>query len=227
MSPAATTSKGVNQQWGWSTVKVEPHGDMSVLTYVNSATGVPTPNSVTARNTPYIRKDILKANFGLFAQDKWTISRLTMTYGGRYDYFSGYAPEENNPAGRFVPDRHSDAVTCIPCWSDWTIRAGASYDLFGNGKTALKTSVGSFWQQALGLTATLNPMASQSTRTWTDRDGNGRRSTPGQRSPNEPGGSTNLNLAIPGGAGKIAPACRGDQLGESVSVQHELFPAFR
>ena len=30
---------GMNQEWGWSTVKVEPHGDMSVLTYVNSVDG--------------------------------------------------------------------------------------------------------------------------------------------------------------------------------------------
>ncbi len=36
---------GVNQEWGWSTLKVEPHGDMSVLTFVNNAAGVPTANS--------------------------------------------------------------------------------------------------------------------------------------------------------------------------------------
>ena len=43
---------GVNQRWGWSTVKVEPHGDMSVLTYTN-VNGVPTPLSASLRNTPY------------------------------------------------------------------------------------------------------------------------------------------------------------------------------
>jgi hypothetical protein len=218
---------GVNQQWGWSTVKVEPHGDMSVLTYTN-VNNVPTAVSATARNTPYIRKDILKANLGLFAQDKWTIDRLTLTYGGRYDYFNGYAPAQDNPAGRFVPARHSDQVTCIPCWNDWSIRAGASYDLFGTGKTALKTSVGKFLaQQALGLTATLNPMASQSdTRTWTDRDGNGSAlDAAGNVQFNELGPSTNLNLAIPGGSTQIASGLpRGTNWEESLSVQHELLP---
>ena len=185
-------------------------------------------NSVTARNTPYIRKDILKANLGLFAQDKWTIDRLTLTYGARYDYFNGYAPAQDDPAGRFVPARHSDQVNCIPCWNDWSIRVGASYDLFGTGKTALKTSVGKFLaQQALGLTATLNPMASQTdTRTWTDRDGNGSAlDAAGNVQFNELGPSTNLNLAIPGGSAKIADGLpRATNWEESVSVQHELFP---
>src|SRR5215831_12718813 len=218
---------GVNQQWGYSTLKVEAHGDMSVLTYTN-VNGVPTPNSATTRNTPYIRKDVLRANLGFFAQDKWTIDRLTMTLGGRYDYFNGYAPAQDNPAGRFVPARHSDETDCIPCWKDWSLRVGGSYDLFGTGKTALKTSVGKFLaQQALGLTATLNPMASQSdTRTWTDRDGNGSvLDAAGNVQFNELGPSTNLNLAIPGGAGKIAPGLpRPTNWEESVSIQHELFP---
>jgi hypothetical protein len=218
---------GVNQAWGWSTVKVEPHGDISVLTLTN-VNGVPTANSVTARNTPYIRKDILKANLGFFAQDKWTINRLTLTPGLRYDYFNGYAPAWDNPAGRFVPARHSEQLDCIPCWKNWSARIGASYDLFGTGKTALKTSFGNFLaQQALGLTATLNPMASQSdTRTWTDRDGNGTvLDAAGNVQFNELGPSTNLNLAIPGGAGKIAEGLpRATNWEESVSVQHELLP---
>jgi hypothetical protein len=218
---------GVNQQWGWSTVKVEPHGDISVLTYTN-VNGVATPNSVTTRNTPYISKNILKASLGLFAQDKWTIDNLTLTYGARYDYFNGYAPEQDNPAGRFVPARHSDQANCIPCWNDWSIRVGASYDLFGTGKTALKTSVGKFLaQQALGLTGNLNPMSGQTdTRGWTDRDGNGSAlDAAGNVQFNELGASTNLNLATPGGAQKIAPGLpRATNWEESVSLQHELFP---
>ena len=71
-------------------------------------------------------------------------------------------------------------------------------------------------------------MASQSdTRTWTDRDGNGSAlDAAGNVQFNELGASTNLNLAIPGGAGKIAPGLpRATNWEESVSVQHELLPA--
>jgi hypothetical protein len=219
---------GLNQEWGYSTLKVEPHGDLQVLTYVNNAAGVATPNSATLRNTPYIRKDILKANFGLFGQDKWSIRRLTLLYGARYDYFNGYAPDQTAPAGRFVPARQSDAVHCIPCWNDWSVRVGASYDLFGNGKTALKTSIGKFLaQQALGLTGNLNPMTGQTDRrAWTDRDANGSvLDAAGNVQFNELGAAANLNLAIPGGAQKIAPGLpRSTNWEESVSVQHELFP---
>jgi hypothetical protein len=218
---------GVNQQWGYSTLKVEAHGDMSVLTYTNVA-GVATPNSVTLRNTPYIREDRLKANLGIFAQDKWSLHRLTLLYGGRYDYFNGYAPAEDAPAGRFVPARHSDEVACIPCWNDWTLRVGASYDLFGNGKTALKTSVGKFLgQQALGLTATLNPMTGQTDRrSWTDRDGNNSAlDANGNAQLNEMGASPTPNFGIPGASAKIADDLpRPSNWEESVSIQHELFP---
>src|SRR5204862_5603682 len=100
---------GMNQEWGYSTLKVEPHGDLSVLTYSNNATtGALQTVSASLRNTPYTRHDELKANFGLFAQDKWTVRRLTLTYGGRFDYFNGRAPAQDNPAGRFVPARHSE-----------------------------------------------------------------------------------------------------------------------
>ena len=33
-----------------------------------------------------------KADLGLFAQDQWTIKRLTLNYGLRFDYFNGYVP---------------------------------------------------------------------------------------------------------------------------------------
>jgi len=77
------------------------------------------------------------------------------------------------------------------------------------------------------LTANLNPMTGQTdARTWTDRDGNGSvLDAAGNVQFNELGPSTNLNLAIPGGAQKIADGLpRSTNWEESVSIQHELFP---
>ncbi len=219
---------GINQQWGYSTLKVEPHGDTVQMALANNAAGVPTATSVTLRNSPYIREDRLKANLGIFAQDKWTIDRLTLLYGARYDYFNGYAPAQTAPAGRFVPERTAPETPCIPCWSDWAVRVGASYDLFGNGKTALKTSIGKFLgQQALGLTATLNPMTGQTdSRSWVDRDGNNNIfDANGNIQSNEIGASPNPNFGIPGASARIADGLpRPSNWEESVSVQHELFP---
>jgi hypothetical protein len=218
---------GINHQWGYSTLKVEPNGDMQTLRVTN-VNGIETANSVDLRNTPFIRKDVLKANLGIFAQDKWTTNRLTMMYGARYDYFNGMAPAQTAPAGRFVPARTAPETPCIPCWHDWSIRLGGSYDIFGNGKTALKASVGKFLaQQALGLTGTLNPMTGQTDRrAWTDRDGNGRAlDANGLVQSNEIGASTNLNFGIPGASARIAEGLpRGINWEESVSIQHELVP---
>src|SRR3989442_4383926 len=171
---------GVNQQWGYQTTKVERRGDISVLTYVNQS-GVATPSTVSLTNSPYARRENLNANLGLFAQDKWTLPRLTLTYGARFDYFNASTPEESATGGRFMSAAaqaaraHIDPVSCVPCWKDWTVRFGASYDLFGTGKTALKTSIGKFvGQQALGLASSVNPLAAQTdARTWSDLDRNG------------------------------------------------------
>ena len=55
--------------------------------------GVPT--QVVQFATPYTQENRTKIDLGLYAQDQWTIGRLTMNYGLRFDYFSGYVPAEH------------------------------------------------------------------------------------------------------------------------------------
>jgi carboxypeptidase family protein len=226
---------GINQQMGYQTTQNEAHGDTSVLIYATSTTGVVTSQTATLLNTPYTRRENLNANLGLFAQDKWTLSRLTLTYGARYDYFNASTPEQTAVAGRFMSATaqaarlNIAAVPCLPCWNDWTIRSGASYDLFGTGKTALKVSVGKFLgQQALGLASSTNPLGGQSdTRAWTDADRNGTIfDANGNAQLNELGVTANNNFGIPGlGTTQFDPALpRPTNWEESVSVQHALFP---
>jgi len=225
---------GVNQQWGYETTKVERRGDMSVLTYVNQ-NGVATPSTVSLTNSPYARRENLNANLGLFAQDKWTLPRLTLTYGARFDYFNASTPEESATGGRFMSAAaqaaraHIDPVSCVPCWKDWTVRFGASYDLFGTGKTALKISVGKFLgQQALGLASSVNPLAGQTdARTWSDLDRNGTIfDASGNVQLNEIVGPTrNNNFGLPAGGSQFDPNLpRPTNWEEAVTIQHELFP---
>ena len=224
---------GINQQWGWDHTKVERNGDVSLLTYVN-VNGVPTPSTVTLTNSPYDRRNNLNAILGLFAQDKWTLDRLTLTYGGRLDYFNASAPQQKADGGRFMSEAARaaragiDAVPCTPCWTDWSIRLGASYDLFGTGKTALKTSIGKFVaQEALGLAASVNPNGGQTdSRQWTDQDRNGTIfDASGNVQWSEIGPSRNSRFGLPRGGTNIDPDLpRGTNWEESISVQHELFP---
>jgi hypothetical protein len=128
------------------------------------------PDGVRVYNTPREAKEFLNADLGIFVQDSWRIQRLTVNYGIRYEYFNGEIAEQTAPAGRFVPARHFDRVSCMPCWNDVTPRFGVAYDLFGNARTALKASVNKYMAgQTLGFAQRYNPFSSQSdVRQWND-----------------------------------------------------------
>jgi outer membrane receptor protein involved in Fe transport len=42
-------------------------------------------------------------NYGVYAQDQWTVGRLTLNLGVRYDYLHAYVPPQVRPAGPYVP----------------------------------------------------------------------------------------------------------------------------
>src|SRR5207237_123963 len=94
--------------------------------------------------TPIRFEQFTRADMGLFAQDQWTVKRLTVTGGLRYEYYDAGAEPEALGAGLFVGARNFAGTTHAPQWKEFSPRIAASYDLFGNGKTALKFSVGKF-----------------------------------------------------------------------------------
>lgn len=213
---------GLQHQWGTSRNRLDNRAAMSVLRYLNG-----TPVSVTVRNTPTTRLDDLNADTGLFVQDRWTVNRLTLFGGSRFDYFNASYPDQTAPANPFVPARSITGKDCQPCWKDWSVRVGGSFDLFGNQKTALKTSVGKFLAaNALGLTTSLNPLGAQSdTRTWRDLDGNNQAvNADGSPQFAEIGPSNNNAFGLPAGSLQIDPNLpRSNNWEETISVQHELF----
>ena len=97
--------------------------------------GVPT--LVRVSNTPIRSLERLNADFGIYAQDSWSLNRLTLNYGIRWEYLSHEVAEQFSPAGRFIGERRFDAIP-MPTWKDFAPRFGVVYDLFGDAKTALK-----------------------------------------------------------------------------------------
>src|SRR5262245_40535638 len=113
---------------------------------------------------------------GIFVQDQWTVKRLALNAGLRFDYYDAAVPEQHVGAGPFVGARDFAPVSDVPNWQDLNPRLGASWDLFGDGRTALKVSLGRYsGPQALELAAANNPVISsvyKATRTWSDSNGN-------------------------------------------------------
>ena len=134
-----------------------------------------TPQSVTFWATPYVDKT-RQFTTALFAQDQWTISQLTLNLGVRTDSLNGWIPAQHARAGTYVPARDYAPVKDALNWKDLNPRVGAAYDLFGNGKTAVKGFLGRYvqFEGAGNSLIDVNPVtltALSATRTWSDANG--------------------------------------------------------
>jgi hypothetical protein len=134
--------------------------------------GVPT--AVTYLRTPFTTLFHVRPNLGLYGQDQWTVKNLTLNLGLRFDYFRNIQPAQTVPASGYVLRDVSVPFLQGVAWKDLNPRLGVSYDLFGNGKTALKATLNRYglrlgYDEA-ATASSLNSNASN-TRTWTDANG--------------------------------------------------------
>jgi len=115
----------------------------------------------------------------VYAQDTWTMGRLTLQGGLRWEYMTSYYPESRFAQDVFLPVPLTFAAQEGDVGpKDINPRFGAAYDLFGNGKTAFKFSLGRYptadnaygvygWQQQPAFR-----VATTTARAWTDLNGN-------------------------------------------------------
>ena len=133
------------------------------------------PFSLTQYATPEQYHETLRYNMGLYAQDQWRMNRLTLNYGVRFDFLNARVDAQDIPAGPFTPARSFEAIDNVPNWRDIDPRFGVVYDLFGDGKTAIKASVGRYVVgESYTIARAVNPVQStvnQVTRTWASPSG--------------------------------------------------------
>jgi hypothetical protein len=130
------------------------------------------PFQVSVRTTPYTTHERLVADLGVYGQDTWTVKRLTVNAGLRWDYLNNKVGAQDAQGGTWIGPRHFDELTDVPNFKDLSPRLGVAYDLFGNGKTALKATLSRYVQTStVGFARLLNPLntsVNSATRAWND-----------------------------------------------------------
>jgi hypothetical protein len=119
--------------------------------------------------------------FALYAQDRWTLNRLSLSGGLRLEHLTDHFAAQTMFANRFVPTAVTFPDQDGPLkLSDLQPRFGASYDVFGNGKTAAKVFVGRYVTTTNTVDEWLfyspagnGHFPTTSNRSWDDRNGLG------------------------------------------------------
>lgn len=178
---------GVTMGWGTNSRTFSSNGQINTLVFNAGLLGAPAsatnpvpcralpcPIAVAVNNGPTTAEQKVKSDLGFFVQDTWTADKLTLNLGGRYDRFNAMVPAQSAAAGPWIQARNFAAIENVPNWSDWSVRAAAAYDVFGNGKTAIKANASKYIASAAaGYAAIFNGMTySTQTRAWIDLDGN-------------------------------------------------------
>ncbi len=168
-----TIKFGVNNRQGTFKHSRLANADL-IQQYRSSSTGVrwSVPDTVLIRNSPLYYGERLNRDLGVYIQDSWRLNRLTANIGLRWETLNAKVLAGKSPAGRFVPERTFDEVVDVPDWNDWAPRMGLVYDLFGNGRTAVKYSLNRYnLSRTTGIAANYNPLLSQTaTLPWVDKN---------------------------------------------------------
>jgi hypothetical protein len=189
----------------------------------SSATG--RAGDVTLFATPFFTKTAVDVT-ALYAQDSYSIQRLTVTGGVRWERLEGYLPEQSSPSSRWFPalPRTFAEQRDIVLWHTAGPRISAAYDFSGTGRTALKAAAGRYYYiiSTGGVLDTANPNANYSERyTWNDVNGD-LRFQAGEQS-----GVPVISQANPGTISFDENYRRPYTDEYTAGVDHELIPALR
>jgi hypothetical protein len=160
-----------------------------------------------------------------YVQDTWRVNdRLTLNLGVRVDRYRTFSPEQQGPpVGRFNTRQLTFAgVDNLISWTLPAPRVGATYDLFGSGKTVIKANWNRYWWNpgtAISQDVNENPPDWYRRHQWADLNSNGRW---------DPGEEGQLILQRGGaGSARLDPDLKDQKTDEAAAwIEHEIIPNF-
>ena len=194
------------------------------------------PEAVGVFSSPYLGAENLNMNFGLYVQEGYTIERVTINAGLRFDYLNMEVPEQHLDPVRYLGARDFARIADVPNWKDISPRLGVAWDIFGDGRTAFKANLGRYVEgQAGSFPQQVNPItanASDPNRSWndgnlnfvpdcdfTDLEANGECGPTSNRNFGQPVQRVLYDPAVSTGWGT-----RGNNWEAMLALQRELYP---
>jgi hypothetical protein len=172
---------GFNDAWGQSDATTYTRIPYSFQFNTPVGAAIPVPSQITEYVTPYTASTHVSHDTGLFAQDKWTVSHLTVSLGLRYDHAASDYPASSLGPSPLAPNRNVNfpQITQVS-WNDITPKMGVTWDVRGDGKTALRVTLNKYligFGTTLAIVPDPNPVSSavglgNATRSWTDTNKN-------------------------------------------------------
>jgi hypothetical protein len=161
---------GFQDSWGPYNQHYYANGDMSETFNAGN------PVSVTLYATNPHFQDRLNANLGVYAQDAWTLKRMTVNAGLRWDYLNEQVTGQPAQPGTFA---YIPAFDDIPLATQkmFSPRVSVVFDLSGDGKTAVRAGFNKFPDSATtGLAGAIDPANGANVTqvvSWTDLNKDG------------------------------------------------------
>lgn len=163
------------------------------ITGIPTSINVVTPGSTVALSpgstqlAPPFKGNFLERNWwyntlGFYFQDDYrATNRLTLNLGVRYEFRSDITDSDGRVSALRDPLTSTaftiGPIMTNPTYRNWSPRVGFAYDVFGNGKTALRGGFGIYYDVAnLGALLTQNPTGTlpwvaNTTASWTPAKG--------------------------------------------------------
>jgi hypothetical protein len=145
--------------------------DLNLAYTVSNGSPITLTQSLLPYTTSYRTR-----NMSFYAQDQWTLGRMTLQGALRFDRNWSFSPAQQiGPTNFLASPINFPETPGVTGYLDLSPRGGVAYDLFGNGKTALKVNLGKYLEPTSNnnnyiLSNPITRIATTTTRGWTDNN---------------------------------------------------------